>query len=404
MLVLSAGALLWGGSRYAHRRLARAAPPDGPLSAAAEALIERAWKGLDPARVLDTHTHLVGLGCGGTGCSVSERMRGLSHPADRLKLSIYLEAAGVVDDQHADQQYLARLSSLAAGQRPHGRYLLMAFDQAYDEHGRVLAADSEFYTPNAYVLEVVRQFPQLFVPCASVHPYRADAVEELERVAASGAVAIKWLPNAMNIDPSNERCDAFYEALARLGVTLISHGGVEKAVHAEERQKLGNPLLLRRALEHGVKVVVAHGASLGESPDLDAPGAPGTPAFDLFWRLLQDPRWRGQLYGDLSAILQVNRLSHPIDELLQHPEVHGRLINGSDYPLPAINVVMQTKPLVEHGLITAEERELLNEIDRHNPLLFDFVVKRTVARNGQHLADGIFMPGTDVFPRLQPAS
>ena len=38
--------------------------------------------------------------------------------------------------------------------------------------------------------------------------------------------------------------------MKELDLVLLSHGGEEKAVEAEEDQKLGNPLLLRRALDH----------------------------------------------------------------------------------------------------------------------------------------------------------
>ena len=203
------------------------------------------------------------------------------------------------------------------------------------------------------------------------------------------------------IDPSSARCDAFYEAMVRLQVPLITHAGEEKAVHAEEAQRLGNPLHLRRPLEHGVKVVVAHCASLGENPDLDAPpGAPWVDNFELFVRLMGEPRWEGQLFGELSAVTQVNRVGHPLRYVLEHPALHARLINGSDYPLPAINALMQTSAIVKAGFLTEAERGLLNEIDQHDPLLFDFVTKRTVHLGEQRLADEVFQVRPALFPRL----
>jgi hypothetical protein len=41
------------------------------LSKQAAALVQTAWQGITPARLMDYHTHLVGLGVGGTGCSPS---------------------------------------------------------------------------------------------------------------------------------------------------------------------------------------------------------------------------------------------------------------------------------------------------------------------------------------------
>ncbi|MFZ5444520.1 MAG: amidohydrolase family protein [Myxococcota bacterium] len=401
LLTLISAAAVWGSVRYGHDRAARPPAPTGPLSRGARDLIARAWAGLDPMRVLDTHVHVVGLGRGGTGCEVGARLQSPLNPGEYFKFSIYLAASGVTDLAHADQQYLGRLTELLERQSPHGRALLLAFDRAHDDAGRPLPEASEFYTPNEYVLSLARAAPHLFVPCASVHPYRADAVEALERAVAGGAVAVKWLPNAMNIDPSSARCDAFYDALVRLRVPLISHAGEEKAVHAEEAQRLGNPLHLRRPLDRGVTVVVAHCASLGQNPDLDAgANGPWVDNFELFVRLLGEDRWKGRLYGDLSAMTQVNRVGRPVRHLLEHPELHARLINGSDYPLPAINALMQTRAIVEAGLLTEAERALLNEIDRHDPLLFDFVCRRTLHLGEQRFADHVFQIRPEVFPRL----
>jgi mannonate dehydratase len=107
---------------------------------------------------------------------------------------------------------------------------------------------------------------------------------------------------------------------------------------------------------------------------------------------MDDSRYAGLLYGDLSGMTQFNRLPGPMTEILRRPDLHDRLIDGSDYPLPAINIVIQTRALVKHGLITHEQRSFLNEIYHCNPLLFDYVVKRTLRLpgNGGRLSARIF--------------
>jgi predicted TIM-barrel fold metal-dependent hydrolase len=402
---LGAGAALAAATRHGWHRLARPAEASEPLSEEARALVARAWVGLEALRVLDAHVHVVGIGEGGTGCQVSARLQSAQHPVDYAKFQVYLQASGVSDVARADSQYLARLSALVRSQRPAGRVLLLAYDRTYGEDGEAREAQTEFYTPNDYVLGLASRSPELFAACASVHPYRRDAVEALEQAAAAGAVAVKWLPNAQLIDPSSARCDAFYDALARLRLPLITHAGEEKAVHAEESQRLGNPLHLRRALRRGVTVVVAHCASLGRNPDLDAPPPhPDVDSFDLFLRLMREPEWEGRLFGDLSAVTLVNRIPHPLLTILEDDALQRRLINGSDYPLPAINALLQTGPFERLGLIDAAQRRALNEVDRHNPLLFDFVLKRTVrwvsAGRSHRLGDDLFMVRPEVFPRL----
>jgi mannonate dehydratase len=376
MGVLGAGAL---SARWGLPRLARSAPPDGPLSAEAQALVDKAWEGVDPARMVDFHVHLVGLGTEGTGCYVNPRMaKLLPHPIAFAKFAIYRHASGVEDDKQPDRQYRERLLSLIKSPPMRGRALVLAFDYLHDEQGKARPELSEFHTPNDYVLKLAQDNPQHVLAGASIHPYRPDAVDELERVVALGARSVKWLPNAMGINPGSPRCDAFYRKLAELKMPLHTHAGEEQAVEAEEAQALGNPLHLRRALDAGVKVVVAHAASLGTSEDLDKPGT-HVGNFELCLRLMQEERSRGLLYADFSAMTQYNRCGQPLRELLMREELHSRLVHGSDYPLPAINALIRTGKLEDLGYITSDERRPLNELDRHNPLLFDFVLKRTLA-------------------------
>jgi uncharacterized protein len=380
--LLGASAL---SARWGFARLARSPAPDRPLSAETQALVAKAWEGVDPARMVDCHVHLVGMGTEGTGCYVNPRTEQLlRHPITYVKFAIYRHAAGVVDSEYPDRQYRERLLSLIKSPPMQGRALVLAFDYVHDEAGKPQPDLSEFHTPNDYVLKLAQDNPQHVLAGASIHPYRPDAVDELERVAALGARAVKWLPNAMGIHPGSPRCDAFYRKLVELKMPLLTHAGEEQAVEAEEAQALGNPLHLRRPLDGGVKVVVAHAASLGTSEDLDKPGT-YVDNFQLFMKLMQEERAKGLLHADFSAMAQYNRCGEPLREMLTREELHARLIHGSDYPLPAINALIRTGTLESMGYLTSDERRALNELDRHNPLLFDFVLKRTLAvhKDGQ---------------------
>jgi predicted TIM-barrel fold metal-dependent hydrolase len=270
---------------------------------------------------------------------------------------------------------------------------LLAFDKNYTADGSVNLEKTEFYVPNEYVFALAEKYPSLFFPNISVNPYRPDALEELEKWARKGARIVKWLPNAMGIDPSDPRCDSFYQKMKELDLILLSHGGEEKAVEAEEDQKLGNPLRLRRPLDFGVKVIVAHCAGLGSNEDLDGAAKKTVSNFELFIRLMDEKRYAGLLFGEISAMTQFNRIGTALTTILQREDLHERLVNGSDYPLPAINVLIRTRPLVRLGYITAGERECLNEIYDYNPLLFDFVLKRTIKLPGteRRLPASVFM-------------
>jgi predicted TIM-barrel fold metal-dependent hydrolase len=352
------------------------------IGAPAGDLIKRSFEDIDPARLLDYHTHVAGLGTGESGASVNPKMLAWNHPLHRLKFKVYLSAGGVTDVAKADQQIVSRLANLIRHIVGHGKYRLLAFDKNYRRDGYQNPAKTEFHVPNDYVFGIAERYPDCFEPVISVNPYRTDALDELERGAKRAARMVKWLPNAMGIDPADELCDPFYQKMKELGLILLSHGGEEKAVEAQEDQRLGNPLLLRRPLEHGVKVIVAHCAGLGDNEDIEDPTRPRLANFDLFLRLMNEKRYQGLLFADISAMTQYNRCGNPLQTILQREDLHERLVNGSDYPLPAINVLIRTSTLRKQGYITADERVRLNEIYDYNPLLFDFVLKRTIRRPG----------------------
>lgn len=344
-------------------------------------LIKRSFDDIDPARLVDYHTHVAGIGKG-TDAFVNPKMLAWRHPFHRLKFKVYLSAGAVTDVEQADSQIVERLTSLITNIDGHGKHRLLAFDKNYNRDGTANLAKTEFYVPNDYVFALAKQQPDCFEAVISVNPYRADALIELERGAKRGARMVKWLPNAMGIDPADELCDPFYQKMKGLGLVLLSHGGEEKAVEAKEDQRLGNPLLLRRALDHGVKVIVAHCAGLGDNEDLDSPQRKRVPNFDLFMRMMGEKRYEGLLFADISAMTQYNRTGRPLTTILQRADLHERLVNGSDYPLPAINVLIRTSILVKQGYITSEEHASLNETYDYNPLLFDFALKRTIRAPG----------------------
>jgi predicted TIM-barrel fold metal-dependent hydrolase len=363
------------------------------ISERASDLIKRAFDDVDPERLVDHHVHIAGIGADGSGAFVNAKMRTWRHPFHRLKFKVYMSSAAADDDRRADAQFVERLANLVENIPHHGKHRLLAFDKHYRPDGSVNLDKTEFYTPNEYVFRLAEQHPDKFVANISVNPYRPDAIAELEKWAARGARVVKWLPNAMGIDPSDPRCDPFYAKMKELGLILLSHGGEEKAVEAEEDQKLGNPLRLRRALDHGVKVIVAHCAGLGTNEDLDRSDRPQVDNFDLFMRLMDDKRYEGLVFGEISAMTQFNRLGKPLTTILEREDLHERLVNGSDYPLPAVNVLIRTRPLVKYGYLTSGEADSLKEIYQYNPLLFDFVLKRAVKLPGtrRRLPPGVFL-------------
>jgi mannonate dehydratase len=353
--------------------------------------VQSAWDGLDAKSVWDCHVHLIGLGDEDKGLWINPNMRSWMHPILRIQFMFYMDGSCIDELKGVDSSYVNRLIALQSGMMPGSKSMLLAFDYLHDEKGRRVAEHSHMYTANEYAEKISRQYPDYFEWVASVHPYRQDCVEALESAKEHGARAVKWLPEAMGIDPASPLCDRFYRAITRLNLPLLTHAGKELAVEGKGIASFGNPLKLRRPLDHGIRVIVGHCASLGECRDLDrGQNGPSIECFDLFTRLMDEPQYQGLLYGDISAVTQVNRVGRPLQVLLQRQDWYPRLINGSDYPLPGILPVISLKQLRREGYIKNSDFGVLNELRRHNPLLFDFVLKRTIELDGNHFSKQVF--------------
>jgi uncharacterized protein len=357
-------------------------------------IVRRAWEGIDPSRFWDCHVHIAGVGDGNSGVWITPQMKSVLHPWQNLQRRFYLNAACTETEGRVDEDFFRRLMHYLENFPNGAKIMLLGFDFNHDETGARRPDRSAFHVPDRYAADLAHRLPQRFEWICSIHPYRQDALEALDWAAKRGARAVKWLPSAMGIDVASARCDGFYDALVRLHLPLLTHGGAEQAVHGASIQEYNNPLRLRRPLERGVRVIVAHCASLGEHVDLDrsADGA-RIDAFSLFGRLMDEPSYKNRLYGDISAVTQANRASASLVTLLTRSDWHARLINGSDYPLPGVMPLFSLRRFVEQGYLNQAKAAVLSEVRRYNPLLFDFVLKRSLAKEGRGFAPVVFESG-----------
>jgi mannonate dehydratase len=352
--------------------------------------VRGAWQGLDAAKVWDVHVHVFGDGDSGSGLWFNPRMNRLWHLQEYVRRKIYINAA-CIDDRRGriDRSFVERLLAQCKAMPAGFKAMLFAFDWARDEAGQPMPDRSTYYASDEYLAGLAAAQPAHFEWVASVHPYDPRALDRLDAVVAGGAKAIKWLPTAQNIDPASPRCDRFYARLASLKLPLIAHAGDEQAV-VGFGEHLGNPLRLRRPLDAGVRVVVAHCASLGHGEELEQRAVNGPPAnFELFARMMDEPRYGANLYGDISAVVQSNRLD-VVPTLLSRRDWQARLLNGSDYPLPGVVPLIDLHKLASRGLLDTGLIEPLRQLRHANVLLFDFVLKRSLALQGQGFAPSVF--------------
>jgi len=225
-------------------------------------------------------------------------------------------------DEGTERALVAALAAELAGATEVDAAVILAFDAVYDRDGRLDEANTHLHVENDYVIALAAREPKMLFG-ASVHPYRRDAVAELERCARAGAVLLKWLPITQGMNPADPRCVPLYEALAHFGIPLLAHTGGEKTLPNIDLG-VADPALLLPALERGVTVIAAHCGTRS---------APGERCFvDTFVRMAKEHE---RFYGDTSALNLPTR-AYAYAKVLDDPEVRAKLVHGSDWPIPPI--------------------------------------------------------------------
>ena len=271
--------------------------------------------------LIDCHVHLAALPDGDNGCYISPKM--LRSPLFRFLL--WKHSLPPDKPREANQKYLDDLLTELRESRHVQKAVLLGMDGVYDQNGRLDQAHTDFLISNDYVLKTARAYPNEFLAGVSINPQRRDAVEEIHRCADAGASLVKVLPNAQQFDPADTRYKAFYRTLAERKLPFLSHVGYELSLIGKD-QSLGDPDRLKPALDEGATVIAAHACSYGLI------------LFEKFLPTLRDFVQRyPHFYSDISALTLPNRFRMLL-HLRRYPEIHERLLFGTDYPLSVFHI------------------------------------------------------------------
>ena len=217
----------------------------------------------------------------------------------------------------ANEQWIRRVTDWVNDSQL-DRVVLLALDAVFNESGESCPGRTALHVDNEFIGSVAACDPA-FMFGASIHPYRRDAVEALERLIGKGACLIKWIPSGQHIEPDNPLCFPFYEALAHYGIPLLSHTGIEHTL-GSRRSSYNHPKRLVPALERGVTVIAAH---CGTHLFLHEP------SFFNQWAALA--RKHERLYGDTGAFSIVTRIPY-LKRILGDDRLRSKLLYGSDFP------------------------------------------------------------------------
>jgi predicted TIM-barrel fold metal-dependent hydrolase len=271
--------------------------------------------------LIDCHVHLAALPDGDNGCYISPKM--LRSPLFRFLL--WKHQLSPSNPREANQKYLDDLLTELRASRHVQRAVLLGMDGVYDQNGRLNQAHTDFLISNDYVLNIARAYPNEFLAGVSINPQRRDAIEEVHRCADAGATLVKVLPNAQQFNPADLRYKTFYRTLAERKLPFLSHVGYEFSLIGKD-QSVGDPDRLKPALDEGATVIAAHACSYGLI------------IYEKFLPTLRDFVQRyPNFYADISALTLPNRIQMLL-HLRRYPEIHERLLFGTDYPLSVFHV------------------------------------------------------------------
>jgi uncharacterized protein len=266
--------------------------------------------------LIDCHVHLAALPDGGNGCYISPKML----KSALFRFLLWKHNLSVAHPAEANKKYLGDLLAELRASQYVQKAVLLGMDGVYDQAGRLDQAHTDFLISNDYVLNTAGAYPDEFLAGVSINPQRRDAVEEVHRCADRGAALVKVLPNAQQFNPSDRAYTPFYRALAERRLPFLSHVGYEFSLMGSD-QSAGDPAHLQVALDEGVTVIAAHACSYGLL------------VYEKFIPTLHNfVRRYPQFYADISALTLPNRFRMLL-HLRRHPEIHERLLFGTDYPL-----------------------------------------------------------------------
>jgi len=327
-----------------------------------------------PPKRIDMHTHVGLLG------DLWPQWGGLS-PYFRRQLTykVFLLYARIPEHLVSDRVLRERTEETIT-ECGLDQVVCLALDPPYDEAGHRRQDRAHLWVDNDYVVDLQRTVGSKVLLGASVHPYDAQFEDRVRRVVDQGAVLLKWLPSAQNIQLADERVRRALRFLATARgpgrpLPLLLHVGPEYAIPPYDPHtpsydflswsfwdRLRNGLrsrdtrwytpqvagireTFRQALDAGAVTILAHagtpyfaGGWLGalfEHSDFDVVSG---------WLRRVPTAANGRCYADVSAFATPFRKSY-FPAVAHLPR--DRVVYGSDFPTPVFELSADLGEMLE---------------------------------------------------------
>jgi predicted TIM-barrel fold metal-dependent hydrolase len=183
-------------------------------------------------KVVDVHCH-VGL----LGDEVPQWGRMSEWYTRQTVYRIFL-LYGHLDPEDVSDRTLREATERSIGESKVDHAVCLALDPVYDRRGQRREERSHMWVDNDYVLDLRQTVGDKVLLGASVHPYDPAFQRRVAKYVDKGAVLLKWLPSAQQIDLADERVrEALtFLATARDGrpLPLLLHNGPEYAIPSSD--------------------------------------------------------------------------------------------------------------------------------------------------------------------------
>jgi len=320
-------------------------------------------------RKIDTHVHVGVLGDDPAFKkygAISQWMRG------QIVYKIMLLYARVEPDKVSDRVFTeAVLKAITTSGMDH--VVCLALDPVYDTAGTRREEWSNLWVDNSFIVEqLIPASGGKILLGASVHPYDPKFKTRVKKCVNDGAVLLKWLPSAQQINLADPRVRSALEFLATVGdggrpLPLLLHCGFEGAILTTDPRtfsydylswgfmdKVRNALRskknkyatpdtegvlrnLRAGVDGGATVILAHCGLPYFAPKFL--GFLEHSDFPVVKRLLEEsaatPDEKGKFCADVSACVTPFRKSY-FGDIRKLPE--GLLLAASDFPVPVFEL------------------------------------------------------------------
>ena len=146
-------------------------------------------------------------------------------------------------EKKSDHYLFTKITETLSQSKYINKKVILAFDQVYKKSGELDKENTKFYVPNRFVYQNTKKNDRLLFG-ASIHPYRADLISELDKILDKSALVY--------ISPSLQKFDLQSKQLVLMANKLYV-GGVPLMIDMDGVENYE----IEPLLETGVKIILS---------------------------------------------------------------------------------------------------------------------------------------------------